>query len=86
MTKAVKDFAPRSAPFVLTRSPEGKGPYSPTGIWGDPTLATREKGRLIVETLVAGILDDIEALRTAEISRPTATRSRLPKHRFGLSF
>lgn len=37
--------------------------YSPTGIWGDATLGTREKGARVVEALVAGVLADIEALR-----------------------
>ena len=46
MSKAVKDYAPRSTPFALTRRVGGTGTYSPTGIWGDPTLATAEKGRI----------------------------------------
>jgi len=37
--------------------------YSPSGIWGDATLATREKGRVVVEAMVAGMLREIEALR-----------------------
>jgi creatinine amidohydrolase/Fe(II)-dependent formamide hydrolase-like protein len=39
------------------------GVYSPTGIYGDATLATAEKGRRVLEALVAGICADIEALR-----------------------
>jgi creatinine amidohydrolase len=62
MKKAVKDYHP-GGEGGLTRDPRGKGTYSPTGIWGDPTLATREKGRKVVEALVAGILREIEALR-----------------------
>jgi creatinine amidohydrolase len=72
MTKAVRDYVP--APpgmFRLTRTEGGAGTYSPTGIWGDPTLATREKGRILVEALVAGILGDIESLRKAAL--PPAT-------------
>jgi creatinine amidohydrolase len=61
MAKAVKDFNPDQG--RLTRNPKGKGTYSPTGIWGDPTLATREKGERYVEALVAGVLKDIESLR-----------------------
>jgi creatinine amidohydrolase len=61
MERAVKDYHPGEGP--LTRNPSGKGTYSPTGTWGDPTLATREKGRELVEALVEGILKDIEALR-----------------------
>jgi creatinine amidohydrolase len=62
MRKAVKDYRPHAGP--LTRDPaNAKGTYSPTGVWGDATLATREKGRIVTEALVAAILADIEALR-----------------------
>jgi creatinine amidohydrolase len=61
MTKAVKDFNPDHGP--LTRNPKGNGTYSPTGIWGDPTLASRAKGEKLVEALVNGVFKDIEALR-----------------------
>ena len=47
MKKAVKDYDPRPNRPGLSRDPEGKGSYSPTGIWGDPTLASREKGKII---------------------------------------
>lgn len=63
MSLAVKDYTPGSGPLTRRRGTEGT--YSPTGIWGDPTLATREKGRLLVEALVSGILEDIEAVRRA---------------------
>jgi creatinine amidohydrolase len=69
MKKAVKDYHPGKG--RLTRDPNNKeATYSATGIWGDATLATREKGKLITETLVAGILKDIEALKS---SNPPAT-------------
>ena len=64
MSRAVSDYLPAPpGPLRLTRQPGGPGTYSRSGAWGDPTLATREKGRLIVEALVAGILSDIENLR-----------------------
>jgi creatinine amidohydrolase len=66
MTKAVKDYNP-DRPGPLTRDPKGEGTYSPTGIWGDPTLATRQKGRAFTEALVEGILKDIRALRIAPL-------------------
>src|SRR5208282_1186709 len=62
MIKAVRDLNPNQ-PGGLTRDPQGKGTYSPTGAWGDPTLATREKGQAVVESLVSSILRDIEELR-----------------------
>jgi uncharacterized protein (TIGR02246 family) len=63
MTQAVKDYTPSSGPPRLTRQRGTPGTYSPTGIWGDPTLATREKGAVLVEALVEGILADIEQVR-----------------------
>lgn len=66
MKKAVKDYN-GSRPGGLTRDPNGKGTYSPSGIWGDATLATREKGKLVTEALVASILSEIEALRIAPV-------------------
>ena len=64
MNKATRDFSPNQ-PGPLTRDPKGHGTYSPTGAWGDPTLATREKGQAVVESLLAAILKDIEDLRGA---------------------
>jgi creatinine amidohydrolase len=64
MTKAVKDFRPGGT-GGLTRDPGGAGTYSPTGTWGDPTLASRDKGRKIVHALLTAVVSEIEALRTA---------------------
>ena len=71
MSKATKDFTPSSGGLKLTRQRGSNGTYSPTGIWGDPTLATKEKGRVFVEALVAGILKDIADLRTAPLPART---------------
>jgi creatinine amidohydrolase/Fe(II)-dependent formamide hydrolase-like protein len=46
----------------LTRDPQGAGNYSPTGVYGDPTLATREKGRVIVEATVCEIVRQVREL------------------------
>lgn len=62
MKKAVKDYH-GDAPGGLTRDPHGTGVYSASGVWGDPTLATREKGRIVTEALVSAILGDIDGLR-----------------------
>jgi creatinine amidohydrolase len=72
MSKAVKDYQPHR-PGGLTRDPGGTGVYSPTGIWGDPTLATREKGERVAEALVVALLRDIDELRTALLPTPTST-------------
>jgi creatinine amidohydrolase len=74
MTKAVKDYTPSPGGGRLTRRRGGTGTYSPSGTWGDPTRATKEKGRIFVEALVAGILEDIAALRSA----PLPTRASTP--------
>jgi creatinine amidohydrolase len=66
MKKAVSDYHP-SKEGGLTRDPNGKGTYSPSGVWGDATLATREKGRIVVEVLVKSILTEIEQLRSAAV-------------------
>ena len=67
MRKAVKDYHPGER--GLTRDPKKQSEgftYSPSGVYGDATLATREKGRRITEALVAAILREIEALRAAQ--------------------
>lgn len=65
MSKAVKDDSPQGQ-GGLTRVRGNAKTYSPSGVWGDATLATREKGRIVVEESVATILADIEALRRSE--------------------
>jgi creatinine amidohydrolase len=67
MSKAVKDYDSRPDRRGLTRNPEGSGHYSPTGIWGDPTLATLEKGEIIVETTVKEIIKEVQDLIDLEI-------------------
>jgi|SRR5579859_4931604 len=70
MTKAVKDYHPGKG--RLTRNPKtAEGVYSPTGIWGDPTLATLEKGKKLTEALVRGVLKEIEDLRRSPVPEQT---------------
>lgn len=73
MTRAAHDYHPGSG--VLRRTRDGKGVYSPTGIYGDATLATRYKGKRAVEALVHGILRDIEDLRRVSLHVRSANRS-----------
>jgi creatinine amidohydrolase len=68
MKRAARDLNPNQ-PGGLTRDPKGKGTYSPTGAWGDPTLATREKGQAVVESLVITILKEIDELSSTEYLR-----------------
>jgi creatinine amidohydrolase len=55
LDRARPELAPDSR-GGLTRDPDRPGVYSPTGSWGDPTLATVEKGRLVTEAVVAEIV------------------------------
>jgi creatinine amidohydrolase len=69
MSKAVKDYHPGAG--GLTRDSaaavrDGKV-WSRTGVFGDATLATREKGRILVEAQVKDMLAEIEALRRIAI-------------------
>ncbi len=51
----------------LTRDPNKPGTYSPTGAWGDPTLATREKGKVVVEGMTAAIIKEIDELQRPSV-------------------
>jgi len=66
MSKAVKDDAPQGTGGLSRVSGTAKT-YSPSGTWGDATLATREKGRIVVEAIVAGMLQEIESLRARTV-------------------
>ena len=62
MSKAVKDLDPTGG-RGLTRGPDNVGlKYSPTGVSGDPTLATVEKGMIAVEARVRFIVEELRAL------------------------
>ncbi|MFY9314676.1 MAG: creatininase family protein [Burkholderiales bacterium] len=64
MRAAVSEYRPGKGP--LTRDPRNRaGVYSASGVWGDPTLATRRKGKLLVEALVRGIVEDLRDLNAA---------------------
>ena len=68
MANAQRDYnASQNSPLQLTRRQGTRGTYSPTGAWGDPTLATRDKGRILVEGLVAAIKSDVDDLRGAPL-------------------
>ena len=87
MSLAVKDYVPGSAGAPLTRRRGGAGTYSASGVWGDPTLATREKGLYLVEAMTTAILDEIAALRIAALPSPSAAvepsgRPMLPQGQF----
>ena len=64
--QAVKDYHP-SEGGGLTRDPHKPGAYSASGIYGDATLATREKGEVVARATVEGMLREIEALRSMPV-------------------
>jgi len=68
MSKAARDIPEVDGPGPLTLDPKNpNGRYSPTGIYGDATLATKEKGRIVVEAMVEGINQEIVALRASPV-------------------
>lgn len=58
--------------FRLTRQRGVEGLYSPSGVWGDPTLATAQKGAALADALLKRALDDVEALRKAPLPAPAS--------------
>jgi creatinine amidohydrolase len=75
LERAVRDIHPRRGAGGtgggLTPDPRAaSGVYSPTGAWGDPTLATLEKGRVVVEALVEDILAAIDRVARAQVPGP----------------
>jgi creatinine amidohydrolase len=79
MSKAEKDLH-RHHPGGLTRDPNApEKTYSPTGAWGDPTLATREKGQIIVRATVKAILSDIENLQELPVNHAACCSTQPPK-------
>jgi creatinine amidohydrolase len=61
LERAARDIHPGRAP--LTRRPDGPGRYSPSGIYGDATLATRAKGEVILPAFLDALAAEIDALQ-----------------------
>jgi creatinine amidohydrolase len=68
MAKAARDY--RAGQGRLTRQAGTQGIFSPTGIYGDATLATWAKGRSVVEARLTAILTEIERLRAEPLPPP----------------
>lgn len=66
MSKAVKDYHPGSGGLTRDSKKEGMT-FSSSGIFGDATLATREKGKIVTEALVDAVVAEIEELRKASL-------------------
>lgn len=72
MRQAVKDVHSERGRGGLTRDPQGDGVYSASGIYGDPTGASAERGRMLAGELLQGLLDDIAALQREPLPPSTA--------------
>ncbi|MFM9879631.1 MAG: creatininase family protein [Burkholderiaceae bacterium] len=70
MALAVQDGQLERGPGGLSRDPHGSGVYSPSGVYGDATRATAEKGQALVAELLARMLAEIEALRGCDLPAP----------------
>jgi creatinine amidohydrolase len=69
MARAVNDYHPGAGGLTrdsLAAVREGKV-WSRSGTYGNATLATRAKGRVLVEAQVKGMLAEIARLRTAQV-------------------
>jgi creatinine amidohydrolase len=72
MTQAVREYNADNGPGGLTRTKNGPGAFSASGVYGDATLASVEKGRAVVEATVAGIVRELDRLRATSVpSRAT---------------
>jgi creatinine amidohydrolase len=64
MSRAVRECT-TEGPAPLVRDPSAQGTYSKSGCYGDPTLATREKGKVVMDGWVEAVVREIEELRSA---------------------
>lgn len=69
MSKAGREIPTEQKPGPWSPTPGGRGTYHPLGIYGDATLATREKGEVIVEWFIKGIREDLKKLRNTVVPK-----------------
>jgi creatinine amidohydrolase len=72
MSRAVRDVGAITNPLQLTRQPAGQGTFSASGTWGDPTLATKQKGQIVLDALTATIQSDLRDLQSASLPAVTS--------------
>jgi creatinine amidohydrolase len=70
LDKAVADLPAQPGGGPFTRDPDKRGHYSPSGAWGDPTLASAAKGKRVIDALVEGLIDDIDRLEASDYRPP----------------
>jgi creatinine amidohydrolase len=67
MERAVADgLVERRGPFTRDAG-NAAGHFSPSGVFGDPTLASWRKGERVTEAMIADILGEIDALAAASL-------------------
>ena len=69
MKKAVVEYMPGVSTGVLSLDPKNPR-YNASGVFGDATLATVAKGRIVVDGMTRIIKDEIEELRRAALPKP----------------
>ena len=84
MKKADRDYGQQKGSGIWpTRSLEPKNPlytiYNPSGTYGDATLATKEKGKIFIQDVLAVIGKDLDELRKAELPSNADAGSRFAK-------
>jgi creatinine amidohydrolase/Fe(II)-dependent formamide hydrolase-like protein len=65
MERAVADGLVEKRGPLTRDAGNAAGHFSPSGVFGDPTLASWQKGALVTEAVVADILAEIDALAAA---------------------
>jgi creatinine amidohydrolase len=74
LERAERDIHPDRGPGGLTRDPKSAtGVFSPTGAYGDPTLATLAKGKIVVEGMVQYLVEQVSSLSSEHVRRAPAT-------------
>lgn len=77
MELAKKDFGVRKGRGFPTPDSTEAGHYLPNGIWGDATLATKEKGASIVKGMLLIMKEDISSLRRSTLPTPVKSDLRV---------
>jgi creatinine amidohydrolase len=74
LDRATRDIHPDRGPGGLHRNPRAEtGIHSPTGAYGDPTLATIDKGRILVEGMVDWLIREVTDLSAEHVRRAVET-------------
>lgn len=74
LERARRDIPERPGRGPFTRTPDTTtGHYSPTGAWGDPTLATTEKGQILLQEMEQSLIEEISHFMAPDFE-PAAPR------------